>query len=161
MFEVPKIEMREGGEPLTHFRNKAGTMNNSAYSNSAIHSSSFSDTTCKRCGSTELFTRPQGVHTGLFCRECNLWQKWVSKGDARRFQTKPKPALATDLQPAAEKVDSCHDSCARRFEKIERELTILVRAVLACGVLQGCKVPPRVDVSDELVDRFVREVADE
>jgi hypothetical protein len=41
---------------------------------------------CKRCGSADLFVKAQSVHLGLFCRDCGLWQQWISKSDARRFQ---------------------------------------------------------------------------
>lgn len=133
-------------------------MLNTSYPNPESNTSRFTETACKRCGSTELFTKPQGVHTGLFCRECNLWQKWISKGDTWRFQTKPKLTPVTDLKPVAEKVDSSHDSCAERFEKIERELTVLVRAVLACGMLRGSGAAPSVEVNDGLVSKFVEEL---
>jgi hypothetical protein len=59
------------------------------------------------------------------------------------------------------------DLCAR-VERLERafagydsQLGILVRAILACGVLQGAQSPPLVNVDDNLADRFVREVAED
>jgi hypothetical protein len=121
---------------------------------------------CKRCASPDLFIKAQGPHFGLFCRQCDLWQKWIRKSEASRFKVVKLAASKPTYPEAGEQVradldsprDDSHKSCHERFEKIERELTIVLRAILACGVLQGVKSPPLVNVDDELVDRFVREV---
>ena len=33
---------------------------------------------CK-CGSKRIFTRDNGTQTGIYCKECGKWIKWVSK----------------------------------------------------------------------------------
>jgi hypothetical protein len=136
-----------------------------------INQASVSLGLCKRCGSPELFIKQQSVHLGLFCRECNLWQQWISKSAARRYQ---KVQLTEPAQPYPEvgeriglAVDTPQDVIARleRLEKAfagyDSQLGILVRAILACGVLSGAQSPPLVNVDDNLVDRFVRELAED
>lgn len=34
---------------------------------------------CKKCGCTDGYLRVGDVHTGLHCKQCNSWIKWVSK----------------------------------------------------------------------------------
>ena len=34
---------------------------------------------CKECGSVDFEVKEKGVHTGLYCKHCDSWQKWVSK----------------------------------------------------------------------------------
>jgi hypothetical protein len=123
--------------------------------------------TCKRCASPDLFIKAQGPHFGLFCRQCDLWQKWIRKSEAGRFKV-VKAASKPTYPEASEQVradfdspsDDAHKSCHERFEKIERELTVVVRAVLACGVLSGRGAAPGINISDELVDRLARELAE-
>jgi hypothetical protein len=115
------------------------------------------------------------MHLALRC-ECGAWLKWVRKSQARRYQadrvrlSAPKPAPTPIYKPVTEQVranfdsprgDDSHKSCAERFEKIERELTVLVRAILACGVIQGKGGTPERDVDDGDVDRLAVELARE
>lgn len=119
---------------------------------------------CKRCGSPDLFIRPEGPHLGLFCRPCGLWQKWISKATARRYQnTKPYPEVSERIGPAAAMSEAADlnarmDALERKFNGYDISLNILVRAVLACGVLQGRGGAPDVDVNDERVAELVQEL---
>jgi hypothetical protein len=141
-----------------------------SYNTAEVNASNPFRGTCKRCASPDLFIKAQGPHFGLFCGQCQLWQKWIRKSEARRFKVvqlaAPKP---TPKYPdAGEHVradfdsprDDSHKSCSERFEKIERELKVVVRAILACGVLSGSGTPPAVKIEDGLVDKFVREVSE-
>jgi hypothetical protein len=136
---------------------------------------------CKHCGHQGLFLRAQGPHIALLCSACQRWQKWIRRSKAKRYRqaksgnrsvtafaptynkpvesAAPKPYKTAGEQVRADSVlcDS-HKSCHERFEKIERELTVLVKAILNAGWLQGAQSPPLVNVDDNLVDRFVREV---
>jgi len=38
---------------------------------------------CKYCNSTNLFTYPSGLHTGLYCTDCGKWQKWLGKAELK------------------------------------------------------------------------------
>lgn len=34
---------------------------------------------CKKCGSVDVFLKSNGTQTGLYCRDCDTWLKWVGK----------------------------------------------------------------------------------
>ena len=40
---------------------------------------------CKKCGSNLMFIETKGNNTGLYCGDCGLWQKWLSKDELRAF----------------------------------------------------------------------------
>ena len=42
---------------------------------------------CPKCNSTNLFTRKKDTQTGLYCKECGRWIKWLNKDEARVFET--------------------------------------------------------------------------
>lgn len=42
---------------------------------------------CPKCNSTNLFTRKKDTQTGLYCKECGKWIKWLNKEEARVFET--------------------------------------------------------------------------
>lgn len=42
-------------------------------------------TSCKKCGSTELRTQPNGCHTDLICAKCGAWVKFANKDEARLY----------------------------------------------------------------------------
>lgn len=141
-------------------------MLNSQYSSPTLNSSSFPDDTCRRCGSSDLFVKPQKQHLGLFCRQCQLWQKWIRRSQARHWQAS-NVALTKGIQPSQpnctlkrfqdEPTDFSAeiDDLNKRVVGIERVLAVVLRAILSCGVLQGRKVPPAVSIDDELITRFV------
>jgi hypothetical protein len=70
------------------------------------------------------------------------------------FGVAPKPVTVPFLSQQAglsfAPRDDSHRACLERFERIERELTIVVRAFLACGVLQG-SVLAEIEVDGERV----------
>lgn len=37
------------------------------------------DFICKKCGSKMPSIKQVNQHTGLYCRDCGAWQKWVNK----------------------------------------------------------------------------------
>lgn len=41
--------------------------------------------TCKNCGSNEFYIKKDGIHTGLYCKNCNSWIKWANKDELREF----------------------------------------------------------------------------
>lgn len=48
---------------------------------------------CKKCGSTDFETKSKGIHTGMYCKECGAWQKWVGKGEVvEEVATSPEPS---------------------------------------------------------------------
>jgi hypothetical protein len=95
--------------------------------------------TCPHCGSVSLFTEPRPPHIALLCRDCGRWIKWVSKS---------QPASPED------KVSTDQCTCRDDIEKINRQLTVLTRAILNLGSLQG-KNRPEIHISDELVNELV------
>ena len=34
---------------------------------------------CVKCGSKKLFVEIQKERRGLYCGECGIWQKWITK----------------------------------------------------------------------------------
>jgi hypothetical protein len=99
----------------------------------------------------------------VFC-DCGVWQKWLKKSHARRYMlrsTSVRPPVAVTQLPLAKPPSppsiENHASCDQRFKEIERELTVLTRAILSLGVIEGHSTPPAVDVDDELVSKFVKE----
>lgn len=34
---------------------------------------------CNKCGCEKFYTKKNGTQTGLYCKECNSWVKWLSK----------------------------------------------------------------------------------
>ena len=140
---------------------------------SQAHNSPHGKNSCKRCGSDDLFVKQQSVHLGLFCRQCGLWQKWITKSEARRRKAAASRTAVFDVAPTAPAVTQLplskpvspsfesHTDCSARFEKIERELSVVLKAILACGVLQSKGGAPIVDVDDERVSRLVETLARE
>lgn len=41
---------------------------------------------CKKCGSTDLFTKPNGAQVGAYCSDCGAWLKWVGKEEQRLIE---------------------------------------------------------------------------
>lgn len=38
---------------------------------------------CPKCNSENLFTKENGNQTGLYCKDCGAWIKWLSKKELR------------------------------------------------------------------------------
>src|SRR5262249_20070973 len=55
--------------------------------------------TCKRCGSENLYTRIEPPHIALRCRDCGTWQCWVSKSRAKEIGGSEKPIERAEAQP--------------------------------------------------------------
>jgi len=112
---------------------------------------------CKRCGSDDLITQSEPPHLALRCRACGAWQRWLSKGAAKRrrlggittnlslpgIHTKPVREYPETLEAIRSDFTTSPD-LKTRVEQLERafagydlQLTILTRAVLACGMLKG------------------------
>jgi hypothetical protein len=141
--------------------------------NPTSQASPFPDT-CKRCGSSHLFTKIEPPHVALRCRDCNAWQSWISKSKARRFQvnkvrlTVPSKTYPQTVERIGPAVVDPSDLCVR-VERLERAFTgydsqlgILVKAILACGVLQGKGgAPSRVNVDEGLVNELVAELSED
>lgn len=41
---------------------------------------------CPKCNSKDLFVKKVGNNTGLYCRDCGAWIKWVGKNELRVFE---------------------------------------------------------------------------
>lgn len=41
---------------------------------------------CPKCNSTNLFTKKKETQTGLYCKECGRWIKWLNKEEVRLFE---------------------------------------------------------------------------
>jgi hypothetical protein len=125
---------------------------------------------CKRCASTDLFIKQQGMHLGLFCRDCDLWQKWVRKGEARRYQglrSTPKPYTAvhesvrTSFSEEPTDLSAEIDDLKKRILGIERQLTVLTRIEANGGLQRLRQDSPGVFISDDLVNKLVDHLAGE
>ncbi len=50
---------------------------------------------CPHCGSIDVFMKPKGSQTGLYCSDCGKWIKWISKNEVKlveRFISESKSA---------------------------------------------------------------------
>lgn len=45
---------------------------------------------CRKCGSASLYTEKKGNATGLYCRDCGAWLKWLGKEELRAFNANQK-----------------------------------------------------------------------
>lgn len=64
---------------------------------------------CCKCGSVDLFLRERGSSTGLYCRDCGAWQKWVGKDEKRLVElqiAESKPNSRTHFDEEREKTDT-------------------------------------------------------
>jgi hypothetical protein len=41
---------------------------------------------CNKCESTDVFLKPNGNQTGLYCGDCGAWIKWVGKSEVQLVQ---------------------------------------------------------------------------
>jgi len=41
---------------------------------------------CKKCDSSDLFTKSSGNNIGLYCSDCGAWIKWLNKNELRAFE---------------------------------------------------------------------------
>ncbi len=41
---------------------------------------------CKKCGSTDLFTKEKGNKIGLYCSDCGAWIRWLNKDEENAFE---------------------------------------------------------------------------
>jgi hypothetical protein len=131
--------------------------------------SSFSGT-CKSCGESNFSVRSEPPHYALRCRSCGKWQRWIAKSEARRYQREkgrlnvpPKPISKTAIMEdlPQEPTDNYRveiDELKERIAGIERELLILIRVEANCGLQRVRPRPPEVDISENNVDRLVREL---
>lgn len=42
---------------------------------------------CPKCDSVNNFTKVKGTNTGLYCKDCGTWIKWLSKYETKLFET--------------------------------------------------------------------------
>lgn len=65
---------------------------------------------CK-CGCMEFFTKESGSATGLYCKKCGKWIKWLGKNELRLFEheqsLKTKKKYTKD--EVAEAIDNLKD----------------------------------------------------
>jgi hypothetical protein len=100
---------------------------------------------CPHCGSSDqLYTRVEGLQIALRCGQCQRWVKWLSKIQAANFPAKPAEPRPVQKEPAPEPISRMEptkpaavgcdhrdelDRLARHLGGIERELTVIVRAL--------------------------------
>ena len=41
---------------------------------------------CKKCGSTDLFTKKKENNIGLYCSDCGAYIKWLGKDELKAFE---------------------------------------------------------------------------
>lgn len=56
--------------------------------------------TCRKCGSSELFTKKNASATGLYCSDCGAFQKWLGKDELLAFEhSMEKPMQNEEVRP--------------------------------------------------------------
>lgn len=38
---------------------------------------------CRKCNSSDMYMEKKNTNTGLYCKHCGAWQKWLSKDEIR------------------------------------------------------------------------------
>lgn len=81
---------------------------------------------CKSCGSVEFDVRFEGQHTGLYCRHCKKWYKWLSKNEVNIFKDasfrKTKNANGNhivDLKVILKQIQELQDTVKSMLREIE------------------------------------------
>lgn len=54
---------------------------------------------CKKCGSLDLFTKESGTQTGLYCKDCGAWLKWLGKEELRLVELQLAMQNAVEEEP--------------------------------------------------------------
>ena len=73
---------------------------------------------CRKCGSTSLHTEVKGNNTGLYCDDCETWQRWLGKNELRAFEHSQKsqlPKTSCDI-PMPEVVECCKPKTIARIK---------------------------------------------
>lgn len=65
---------------------------------------------CNKCGYNEFYIKESGTQTGLYCKKCNKWIKWLDD-----FNSKSFPKIEDRLWRFVEFLDNKID------EELERE----------------------------------------
>ena len=53
---------------------------------------------CKKCGSVLLHIEVKGNNTGLYCDDCGVWQKWLSKDELRAFEYSKEKRISETVE---------------------------------------------------------------
>jgi hypothetical protein len=43
---------------------------------------------CRKCGSDKYTLRGKGPHIGMYCAECDTWEKWLGKSERDKLKKK-------------------------------------------------------------------------
>ena len=70
---------------------------------------------CNKCGCEEFYTKESGTQTGLYCKKCNKWIKWLSKKEVTDFNSKSFSTIEDRLWRFVEFLEKKID------EELERE----------------------------------------
>ena len=78
--------------------------------------------TCKYCGRDQLFIRPSGNNTGLYCRICGKWLKWMNKNEIRAFNAQNDILESSDAA-YNDIVERLQEFADRLDKEIDKEIT--------------------------------------
>lgn len=70
---------------------------------------------CNKCGCEEFYIKESGTQTGLYCKKCNKWIKWLSKKEVTDFNSKSFSTIEDRLWRFVEFLENKID------EELERE----------------------------------------
>lgn len=70
---------------------------------------------CNKCGCEEFYIKESGTQTGLYCKKCNKWIKWLSKKEVTEFNSKSFSTIEDRLWRFVEFLEKKID------EELERE----------------------------------------
>lgn len=86
---------------------------------------------CKYCGSSGFYLESKGTHTGLYCRSCGKWLKWVGKKELDMYKksgvivhstegNESKNTNVVSNTKVNKKVEDCPTCLSHSLEEIEK-----------------------------------------
>ena len=98
------------------------------------------DNTCKYCGRNQLFIRPSGSNTGLYCQTCGKWQKWMNKNEIRAFNAQNDVLESSDTayNDIVERLQEFADRLVKEVDKTLTRTPISdTDAIVKCALAQA------------------------
>lgn len=104
---------------------------------------------CGKCGNNTMFTQAKGGNTGLYCRNCGKWIKWLAKDELRAFEhneenknstfdkTADDAIMETTMrEKLIEFMDHIEKEIDSEYSKLPNSLEELIRKNVYCHTLE-------------------------
>lgn len=99
----------------------------------------FDSLKCSNCGSDIMFTQIKGNNTGLYCRNCGKWQKWLNKNEKNLWNTPITPINKTIQDRIQELIDAIENNVSVEMLNDPKSKEDQIRKNAYCYALEQCK----------------------